>query len=118
MKELLWILGALGLTLAVELPLSAVWWRKSSAVVDVLLVNMLTNPLINVALWAVAVALDGRPPLYWVILAALEVTVVAVEGLLLGKLRRVTALRGLIFAAVANVISYFTGLLLELVGIL
>lgn len=118
MKELLWILGALGLTLAVELPLSAVWWRKLSAVGGVLLVNMLTNPIINLEMAAVAVTCGGQTTLYWMILAVSEAAVVIVEGLLLQKMLGVSLKRAMVFSFAANFISYFAGLLLAIAGIL
>ena len=109
---------ALGLTLAFELAVAAVWWRKWSALIPVALVNVLTNPPLNVIMSQIMLARGGRDALYWCILAAAEVSVVLVEGFLLSKLMCVGRKKALLFAFVANVVSYFSGVLLDVVGII
>lgn len=119
MSGVVGILVALGITLAVELPLGGLWWRRWKAVGCVALVNMLTNPLINLELTAVNMFITGgRTELYWVILALSEISVVAAEGLLLCKMLEKPLGRAMLFSLAANLASYFIGLLTETVGIL
>ncbi|MBQ9080322.1 MAG: hypothetical protein IJY27_04535 [Clostridia bacterium] len=112
------ILAALGLTLAAELPVAAVWLRRLDGVAAVFLVNMLTNPSVNVLMRLVALAAGLHTPIYWAVLVAAEVAVVVAEGLLLSRMLDLGRKKAMIFALVANIASYFTGLLLDAVGIL
>ena len=109
---------ALGLTLAFELTVAAVWWRKWNAIIPVLLVNVLTNPPLNVIMSQILISRGGRDGLYWCVLAVAEVSVVLIEGFLLSKLLRVGHKKALLFALVANAVSYFSGVLLDVVGII
>ena len=118
MREIFALLAALLVTLAVELPLGGVWWRKWDAVGGVALVNMLTNPLINLQMTAVAAAAGGRTPLYWVVLGLSEAVVVAVECVLLQKMLGCTRKSALRFSLAANFASFFIGLLMDAAGIL
>jgi hypothetical protein len=118
MKGILYLLIALGLTWAVECTVALIWFKKRGAVWAVFLVNMLTNPLINVEMALVAYSQGLRTPVYWAILAASELAVVAVEGILLSAMLKITKKKALLFSLIANVLSYFTGVLLEATGIL
>ncbi len=118
MKGLIYLFIALGLTWAVECTAALIWFRKRGAVWAVFLVNMLTNPLINVEMSLVAYSLGYRTPTYWVILAASELIVVAVEGMLLSAMLRITKKQAVLFSLAVNALSYFTGVLLEVAGIL
>lgn len=109
---------ALGLTLAFELTVAAVWWRRCNALVPVLLVNVLTNPPLNVIMSQVMLSRGGRDVLYWCVLATAEVSVVFIEGFLLAGMLRVGRKKALLFALVANAVSYFSGVLLDAVGII
>ena len=109
---------ALGLTLAFELTVAAVWWRRWDAMLSVLLVNVLTNPPLNVIMSQIMLSRGGRDALYWCVLAAAEVSVVFIEGFLLSRLLRVGHKKALLFALAANAISYFSGVLLDAVGII
>lgn len=118
MREMLRVLSALAITLAVELPLGGIWWRRWRSLLCVLLVNMLTNPIINVEMTAVRAALGGMTAEYWVILAVSEVAVVAAEGFLLHKMLQRPLGRTMLFSLSANLASYFIGLSVSAVGIL
>lgn len=109
---------ALGLTLAFELTVAAVWWRKWNAIIPVLLVNVLTNPPLNVIMSQIMLSRGGRDALYWCVLAAAEVSVVLIEGFLLSRMLCVGHKKALLFALVANAVSYFSGVLLDVVGII
>ena len=117
MREILAVLTALGVTLAVELALGGIRWRRWDAVGSVALVNMLTNPLINLEMTAVSVALGGRTLLYWAVLVVSEAVVVAVEGMLLHKMLSCSRKSALCFSLAANFVSYFIGLVIEQVVI-
>ncbi len=118
MREILEVLTALAITLAVELPIGGIWWRRWRALGCVLLVNMLTNPIINIEMTAVCAALGGMTVTYWVILAVSEAAVVAAEGVLLHKMLQRPLRRTMLFSLTANFASYFIGLLVSAVGIL
>lgn len=119
MSGVVGILVALGITLAVELPLGGLWWRRWEAEGYVALVNMLTNPLINLELTAVNLFITGgKTELYWLILAVSEILVVVVEGLLLCKMLEKPLGKSMLFSLAANFASYFIGLLIETVEIL
>ena len=109
---------ALGLTLAFELTVASVYWRRWDAIFSVLLVNVLTNPPLNVIMSQIMLSRGGRDALYWCSLAVAEVSVVLVEGLLLSAMLRVGRKKALLFALAANVVSYFSGVLLDVVGII
>ena len=109
---------ALGLTLAFELTVAAVWWRKWNVLLPVLLVNVLTNPPLNVIMSQIMLVRGGRDALYWCVLAAAEVSVVFIEGFLLSRMLCVGHKKALLFALVANAVSYFSGVLLDVVGII
>ena len=109
---------ALGLTLAFELTVAAMWWRKWNAIIPVLLVNVLTNPPLNVIMSQIMLSRGGRDALYWCVLAVAEVSVVFVEGFLLSKMLHVGHKKALLFALAANAVSYFSGVLLDVAGII
>ena len=109
---------ALGLTLVFELTVATVWWRRWSTLIPVLLVNVLTNPPLNVIMSQILISRGGRDGLYWCVLAMAEVSVVLIEGFLLSKLLRVGHKKAFLFALTANAISYFSGVLLDVVGII
>lgn len=118
MRGVLYLFIALGLTWAVECPTAALWFRKCDVVWAVFLVNMLTNPLINAEMMIVAYTLGYKTSAYWVILALSELAVVVTEGILLSVMLKISKKRTFIFCLIANVLSYFTGVLLEVAGIL
>lgn len=118
MKEIFEVLAALVLTLAIELLIGGIWWRRWRTLVDVFLVNMLTNPIINIEMTAVSAALGGMTAVYWVILAVSEAAVVAAEGILLHKMLQRPLGRTMLFSLTANFASYFIGWLVSAVGIL
>jgi hypothetical protein len=103
------LLPALIGTLAVELPVAALFRVGRRGLLAVLFVNLVTNPLFNAVLFGLygvemlmrdAYLYRGRPvsrqltalassPVHWLTLAALEIAIVLVEwGLLVWALRR------------------------------
>ncbi len=77
----------------------------------ILLMNILTNPLINIALHLLSVHWTaGRAPFYFVILLS-EAAVVFIEGMILKKLSGQLPMKPFILSFILNLSSYLTGLL-------
>lgn len=103
------LLAALGLTIAVEGAAMLLFTRRWRFVYYSLLVNLLTNPLLNLVL--LFVARSGSLPLYYVVLAALEVAVVFGEGALYAKLCGWAGKKALVVSLILNALSYGLGAL-------
>lgn len=102
------LLVYLGLTILLELPIFLLFWRKEGwlqATLFCVLVNGLTNPLLNLAL------------LHWdwnVYL--LEMAVVGVEGLAAKVVWKADWSRAFLFSFAANGFSYLAGVALQALG--
>jgi hypothetical protein len=107
------LVAALGLTLLVEVPVAfAAGWRGRRELLAVVLVNLITNPLLNITLVAVWVpAGAARMPL----LVALEIVAIVIEWRLLLPVIGRPSRRVLVVVIVMNAASVALGLLLTLV---
>ena len=87
MNPLFLLLRNLLLTVLIEGVLMLVFVRKRETLCHSVLVNMLTNPIINLALilWAAYVPLPAEP-YYYIATAFLEVAVVITEWILYHKM--------------------------------
>jgi hypothetical protein len=108
---------ALALTIAVEVPVAALLGLRSRrAVAAVALVSVVTNPPLNLALFALALtasAFAENPAAYWPTVALLETLAVLAEWRLLlwvlgGESRRMLGV-----SVAMNVVSFGTGLALS-----
>ena len=99
---------ALGLTLAFELGLALIWGIRKRDLILVVLVNVLTNPAVNL----IHSLLLGQSLLFHTVLP--ELAAVAVEALLYCRLEN-SIRRPVLFAILANLFSYSMGLILMLV---
>lgn len=100
------LLTALALTLIFELLFALVWGVRKDGLMLVVLMNVLTNPAVNV-LHYLAVYLLGWPAL-WVVLV-LELAAVTAEGLCCKDVIR----RPWLFAVLINAFSYSMGELIQ-----
>ena len=106
-EALLGFIGALVLTEAIEC-LLALLFRSRRLVYAVFLVNLLTNPVVNLAL-ALWVTVVGRQGIWWLI-AVLEITVVLVEARLLMVLTGCSGRAALARSLLFNAVSFGVGL--------
>ena len=100
---------SLGLTLVIEVPLAFLFGlRKSTDLLCVALVNVVTNPplvlILNLCF------LHSAPP--WYLIAGLEAAAVAVEALFYRKCLTRCPLHPLLLSLILNGISYLGGCLL------
>ena len=100
------LLTALGLTLALELLFALVWGVRRDGLLLVVLMNVMTNPAVNV-LHYIAVYLLGWPA--FGVVPVLELTAVAAEGLCCRGMIR----RPWLFALLINAWSYSIGVLIQ-----
>ncbi len=112
MTALLQSLGvSLGATLLLELTAALLLGiRKPRALLLVGLVNALTNPVVVTAS-SLAVMLTHRAP-PWYLVAVLEVSAVAVEGLLYRNRLEYGRIHPLLLSLILNTVSFTGGLLL------
>jgi hypothetical protein len=132
------LLPALIGTLAIELPVAALFGVGKRGLLAVLFVNLVTNPLFNAALFGLygvemltleASVYRGRPqsrqltalavsPVHWLALAAFEIAIVLVEwGLLVWALRRTAGSRRRLLALslCMNAVSAIAGVVISVV---
>ena len=99
----------LGLTLLVEF-LAALCFRIRPKKY-VLIINLITNPVMNLLLLLLAMILGPEQWVYWTVLAVLELAVVGLEFLFYTKkCREIPRVRLLIFTVVANLLSFLIGI--------
>ena len=101
---------ALGLTLLVEVPLGVLWLRQKGAFLSCLGINLLTNPLLNLALSALVFYTPLRPTFY--LLLAGEALVVLSEAGLYKLAQEVTWRKAFLLSFCLNALSCSLGLLL------
>ena len=89
--------------------------RSRDFLVVCVLINAITNLALNLTLWALAVPLGSSPQYSLVAALLLELTAAAVEYLVYRSFLRsqIGSLRLLLHTAVANVLSFGAGFLLE-----
>lgn len=95
-------------TAAIECGLMAARYRKRAYVVNCLLVNLLTNPLLNLIL-----LFAGGAPMRWALLVLLECAAVWVEGFLYARLGTFSKTRAYRVALCLNLCSLGIGLAAE-----
>ena len=100
------LLMALSLTLVFELLFALLWRVRKDGLLLVLLMNVMTNPAVNL-LHYLAVCLLGWPAL-WVI-PVLEIAVVITEGFCCKDVIR----RPWLFALLINAFSYTMGVVIQ-----
>ncbi len=99
----------LGLTLLVEF-LAALCFRIRPKKY-VLIINLITNPVMNLLLLLLTMILGPEQWVYWTVLAVLELAVVGLEFLFYTKkCREIPRVRLLIFTVVANLLSFLIGI--------
>jgi len=108
LKILLFLIPPLLLTIAVEGALTFLIFRKVRYLYYVLLLNILTNPLLNfiMLLYYSYIGMNH----YYILLYVLEVVVVIVEGFIFAKLTDIKIPKALLVSLVLNVGSYLFGL--------
>ena len=106
MTLLLSVLTALSLTLLFELFFALIWGIRREGLLLVILMNVMTNPAVNL-LYFFAVSLLGWRSL-WVV-PPLELAVVIVEGICCRGVIR----RPWLFVVLANGVSYTLGVILQ-----
>lgn len=99
----------LALTILIEGAIILVLFRKWVYVYYTLLLNVLTNPLLNfiMLLYFSYIGMSG----YYILLYALEIVVVFVEGWLLHKLTDIKTGKALLVSLLLNGGSYLVGVL-------
>lgn len=108
MNPILSFLLALLITLAIEVPIGALMLRSKSAVIPLMLINILTNPALNAALTLI-LSLTRSYPLYWTALAVGELAVFIGEGFLIRSLCNIPLKRSITVSTVINLLSLFLG---------
>ena len=100
------------LTLALELPAALLFGlRKKEELLLVGLVNVITNPLVVLALNLFALFAGIAPP--WFLILPLEVFAILTEGLIYRRGLSKCPVHPLVFSLILNGISYTGGLLLS-----
>ena len=120
MNDFIKLLYTLGLTLIIEYPIIQVlwiaikkdeesklaFWNNRIIIVPAIIVNVLTNPAINVFasyLWRETTILDND---IWTILTIIEIAIWLLEGVLYKYMLNTKLWKGLALAVSANFISY------------
>ncbi len=106
---------ALGLTVAVELPICLLFFRKTrrlcvTAATVCLLMNLITNPLLNLILLLAYWAFGGSITAYYIALALLEAAAVAAEAFILHITVEDSRRRAFWVSLILNCSSFFIGL--------
>jgi uncharacterized membrane protein len=79
----------------------------------VVVINLITNPVMNILLLFLTVHLWGSVG-YWIVLALLELAVIAAEYFFYrAKYRSATSAQLLVFTITANVLSCLLGILVQ-----
>ena len=114
MNPIFILLRNLLLTVLIEGALVLVFVRKSETLYHSVLVNMLTNPLINLILilWASYVPLPAEP-YYYIATAFLEIAVVITEWILYYKMVDFGVKKAFFTSFALNAASYSFGLLIN-----
>ena len=110
LKIIIFLLPPLLLTIAVECTVVFALFRNWNYSYFVLLLNVLTNPLLNfiMLLYFSYIGMGG----YYILLYALEVVVVITEGLIFAKLTDLKTWKALLVSLLLNGCSYGAGLLI------
>ena len=114
MSPVLIVLRNLLLTVLIEGALVLIFCRKREKVYHSVLVNMLTNPLVNILLilWANFVPL-AEVPFYYIAVAFLEIAAVITEWILYYKMGDFGIRKAFFASLCLNAASYSFGFLLQ-----
>jgi len=110
LKILSYLLPPLLITIAVECTLVFIIFKKARYSYYVLLLNILTNPLLNFIM-LIYYSYMGMTH-YFLLLYSLEVVVVVVEGLLFSKMSDIKVWKAIALSLALNAGSYLSGLLI------
>ena len=113
MTGLLYLFGALVLTVALECGL-ALLFRSRQLLVAVFLCNLLTNPLLNFILLLYYNYICHN--YYWLLVVFLEIGVVIGEAFLMKLMTRYALKKAFLLSCLFNCSSFAAGLLLALTG--
>ena len=102
------LLGALALTLFIEVPLGLILIKRMGSLIPLVLINVLTNPALNTAL-LVLFSLTQNHTVYFSALIIGEFAVFVGEGFLLRSMCSLPLKHALIVSAFLNACSLFLG---------
>ena len=108
METVITFLSALILTLAIEVPLGALLIKRRGAVIPLILINVLTNPALNLTLTLLLV-LTKSISLYWIAVVIGEIAVFIGEGFLIRVMCDIQLKRSIIISTVINAASLILG---------
>ncbi len=108
MKAIITLLSALLLTLAIEVPLGALLIKRKDSVIPLILINVLTNPTLNLTLTLLLV-LTKSISLYWIAVVIGEIAVFIGEGFLIRVMCDIQLKRSIIISTVINAASLILG---------
>lgn len=108
MSPLLALIFALLLTLVIEVPIGSLIIKTKSAVIPLILINILTNPALN-ALLMILFALTESYTAYWITMVIGEIAVFVGEGFLIRSLCDIPLKRSMIISIVINAASFLLG---------
>lgn len=108
MSPILTLILALMITLAIEVPLGALIIKRKSAIIPLILINVLTNPALNAALMLLFV-ITRSYTLYWIAVVIGEIAVFAGEGFLIRTLCNLPLKRSICISTAINAASLFLG---------
>lgn len=102
------------ITVVTEGLLVLIFSKKLDITYHSILVNMLTNPLINIIIMLfLGLALLPIVPYYYIILAISEIAVVITEGVLYWKMGNFSLKKAFFFSFLLNACSYGIGTLVQ-----
>lgn len=108
MKAVITLLSALLLTLALEVPLGTLLIKRKDSLVPLILINVLTNPALNLIL-TIIFSLTQSISLYWIAVLIGEIAVFIGEGFLIRSLCNLSLKRAIIISTVINAVSLILG---------
>lgn len=108
MSPVLTLILALLLTLVIEVPIGSLMIRSKSAVIPLILINILTNPALN-ALLMILFTLTVSYTAYWITMVIGEIAVFIGEGFLIRALCDIPIKRAFIISTVINAASFLLG---------
>ena len=111
------LLSALALTLAAELSVAAILGVRGWDLVIIGLVNCLTNPLVNYAYWWAWALWGGVGVVPYLVLAALEISVLFGEAAMFKKLLLYRKIKPLLLSLILNASSFVLGIIIALLGV-
>ncbi len=121
------LLTALSLTLVIEYPIvqllwlfikdkenksKIVFWKNRIIIIPALIVNVLTNPAINLFAFYMFRNTQVNHDTIWGIISVLEVFIFIIEGILYKFLIKTSFTKGILISFVANFVSYMSSFLM------